>query len=230
MSLLDDIYLPRSADGRSTEVSTMQGGNASIGNMEDLDYFKMKLFRALNVPFSRWIELDNGAQSLGRTSEITRDELKYRKFIVRLRQCYELLFYQLLKIQLKAKNIVTGKEFEDEIDNIQFVWISDSMYAEFRDIEILKERLDALGSVEDYLGKYFSVSWARHTLLKQTDEDIRRIDDEIKEEKKSGELDDMLDDRDDESGDGDTKLAWVQKVDEPVDPDAEPENDPEILT
>ena len=90
MSLLDDIYLPRSAEGRSTEVSTLQGGNSSIGNLDDLNYFKMKLFRALNVPFTRWSELNNNAQSLGRTNEITRDELKYRKFIIRLRQCYEI--------------------------------------------------------------------------------------------------------------------------------------------
>lgn len=193
MSLLDDIYLPRSADGRATEVSTMQGGNASIGNMEDLDYFKMKLFRALNVPFSRWIEMNNGAQSLGRTSEITRDELKYRKFIVRLRQCYEVLFYRLLKIQLKAKNIVSFKEFEEEADNIQFIWISDSMYAEFRDMEILQARLEAFGSIEDYLGKYYSINWGRRNVLKQTDEDIRRMDDEIKKERESGEMEEYDD-------------------------------------
>ena len=199
MSLLDDIYLPRSADGRATEVSTMQGGNASIGNMEDLDYFKMKLFRALNVPFSRWIEMDNGAQSLGRTSEITRDELKYRKFIVRLRQCYEMLFYKLLKIQLKAKNIVSYKEFEEESDNIQFIWISDSMYAEFRDLEILQARIDALGSVENYIGQYYSIAWARRNVLKQTDEDVRRLDAEIEEEKKSGEMDDYEEESEQES-------------------------------
>lgn len=232
MSLLDDIYLPRSADGRATEVSTMQGGNASIGNMEDLDYFKMKLFRALNVPFSRWIELDNGAQSLGRSSEITRDELKYRKFIVRLRQCYEVLFYKLLKIQMTAKNVVVGKEFEDEADNIQFIWISDSVYAEFRDLEILKERIDALGEVQDYLGKYFSVSWARRNLLKQTDEDIRRIDAEIEEEEKSGEMEEMtVEPREDpeEAAREKKRLAWIQQIPTPrhVEEDNEEDEDDE---
>ncbi len=222
MSLLDDIYLPRSADGRATEVSTMQGGNASIGNMEDLDYFKMKLFRSLNVPFSRWIEMDNGAQSLGRTSEITRDELKYRKFIVRLRQCYELLFYKLLKIQLKAKNIVSFKEFEEESDNIQFIWISDSMYAEFRDLEILQARIDALGSVENYLGQYYSISWARRNILKQTDEDIRRLDAEIEEEKKSGEMDDYGDEEN-ESAVPEQKPAKTEPAPE------EPEREESVL-
>ncbi len=222
MSLLDDIYLPRSADGRATEVSTMQGGNASIGNMEDLDYFKMKLFRSLNVPFSRWIEMDNGAQSLGRTSEITRDELKYRKFIVRLRQCYELLFYKLLKIQLKAKNIVSYKEFEEESDNIQFIWISDSMYAEFRDLEILQARIDALGSVENYLGQYYSISWARRNILKQTDEDIRRLDAEIEEEKKSGEMEDYGDEEN-ESAVPEQKPAKTEPAPE------EPEREESVL-
>lgn len=182
MSLLDDIYLPRSAEGRSTEVSTLQSGNSSIGDLEDLNYFKMKLFRALNVPFTRWSELNSNAQSLGRTNEITRDELKYRKFIIRLRQCYELFFYNVLKLQLKLKNIVTEREFIDNLENIIFIWTSDSLYTEFRDMEILAERLTAAGNVENYIGRYYSNGWVRRNILKQTDEDIRQLDAEIEEE------------------------------------------------
>ena len=182
MSLLDDIYLPRSAEGRSTEVSTLQGGNSSIGNLDDLNYFKMKLFRALNVPFTRWSELNNNAQSLGRTNEITRDELKYRKFIIRLRQCYEMFFYNILRLQLRLKNIVTAKEFDENVQHILFIWISDSLYTEFRDMEILAERLTAAGNVEGYIGRYYSNGWVRRNILKQTDEDIRQLDAEMEEE------------------------------------------------
>lgn len=221
MSLLDDIYLPRSADGRSTEVSTLQGGNSSIGDMEDLTYFKMKLFRALNVPFTRWSEMNNNAQSLGRTNEITRDELKYRKFIIRLRQCYELFFYNVLKIQLKLKNIITEREFVDNLQNIQFVWISDSLYAEFRDMEILAERLGAAGNVENYIGRYFSNNWVRRNILKQTDEDIRKMDEEIKEEAKSAEeqSDEYRDeyaDNQDYDQDGEEDIVPVQQPMAPV--------------
>lgn len=192
MSLLDDIYLPRSAEGRSTEVSMMQGGNSSLGDTDDIMYFKMKLFRALNVPFTRWSEMNNNAQSLGRTNEITRDELKYRKFIIRLRQCYELLFFNLLKIQLVLKNIITEKEFMEDLENINFIWISDSLYTDFRDMEVLAERLQAASNVEQYVGKYFSKSWVRRNILKQTDEDIRSMDKEIKQEEGAGDYDDEI--------------------------------------
>ena len=201
MSLLDDIYLPRSADGRSTEVSTLQGGNSQIGDLEDLTYFKMKLFRALNVPFTRWSEMSNNAQSLGRTNEITRDELKYRKFIIRLRQCYELFFYNVLKIQLKLKNIVTEKEFIDNLENIMFIWISDSLYTEFRDMEVLAERLTAAGNVENYIGRFYSNGWVRRNILKQTDEDIRQIDAEIEEERRKEQG--QEENPDDDTGDSD---------------------------
>lgn len=186
MSLLDDIYLPRSAEGRGTEVSTLQGGQ-NLGEINDLDYFKIKLFRALNVPFTRWSELNAPAGVLGRAQEITRDEVKYRKFIVRLRNCYNALFTELLRKQLALKNIIKESEFNEEYENIMFVWSSDSFFAELRDFEVLNERLNVVDRMSPNVGIYFSKQYILREVMKYTDEDIEQMDKEIEQEKKSGE-------------------------------------------
>ena len=182
MSLLDDIYLPRSAEGRGTEVSTLQGGS-NLGEINDLDYFKIKLFRALNVPFTRWSELNAPAGVLGRAQEITRDEIKYRKFIVRLRNCYNVLFTTLLKKQLSLKNIIKETEFNDEYENIMFEWCSDSFFAELRDNEIFNERLNVVDRVIPNVGTYFSKKYVLQKILRYTDSEIDKMNDEINDEK-----------------------------------------------
>ena len=185
MSLLDDIYLPRSADGRGTSVDTINGGNSSFSDVSDLDYFKIKLFRALNVPFTRWSEFNAPAGVLGRASEITRDEIKYRKFIVRLRRCYDTLFVILLRKQLALKNIITEAEFNSQYENIMFEWASDSMFAELRDLEILNERLNIVDRVVSNVGTYFSNKWVEQEILRFTDDEIDKIHSEIEIDKKT---------------------------------------------
>lgn len=187
MSLLDDIYLPRSAEGRSTEVSTLQGSGNFLNQTDDLDHFKIKLFRALNVPFTRWSELNGPANVLGRASEITRDEVKYRKFIVRLRNIYNTLFTALLRKQLALKNIIKESEFNEEYENIMFVWSSDSFFAELRDVEVLNERLNIVDRMTPNVGVLFSKKYIMRDILKFTDEEIDAMNDEMKEEKKSAE-------------------------------------------
>lgn len=215
MSLLDDIYLPRSAEGRSTEVSTLSGG-VQLGQLEDLDYFKIKLFRSLHVPFTRWSELDGGpSQLLGRTAEISRDEVKYRKFINRLRNAYNPVFYSLLKTQVVLKNIISEQEFIDEYENIQFKWITNSMFAELRDIDILTERLNVLNTVQPYIGSLFSNKWVRQKLMRFTDEEIDELDAEIKAERGENTVGpEDLDDLDDYSS-PQQKFNREPKQDEP---------------
>lgn len=186
MSLLDDIYLPRSADGRGTSVDTINGGNSAFSDTSDLDYFKMKLFRALNVPFTRWSEYNAPAGLLGRTAEITRDEVKYRKFIVRLRNRYNKLFSTLLRKQLSIKNIVSEKEYNEQYENIFFEWASDSMFAELRDMEILNERLNIVDRVVPNVGTLFSNTWVKQKVLRFTDAEIEQMEKEIQQEKNSG--------------------------------------------
>ena len=187
MSLLDDIYLPRSAEGRATEVSTLQGSGNFLNQTDDLDHFKIKLFRSLNVPFTRWSELNAPAGVLGRSVEITRDEVKYRKFIVRLRNCYNALFTILLRKQLALKNIITEQEFNEEYENIMFVWASDSFFAELRDIEVLNERLNVVDRVMPNVGVLFSKQYIMRNVMKFTDEDIEKMNEEIDNEKKSSQ-------------------------------------------
>ena len=187
MSLLDDIYLPRSAEGRSTEVSTLQGNGSFLNQTDDLDHFKIKLFRSLNVPFTRWSELNGPANVLGRASEITRDEVKYRKFIVRLRNIYNTAFTIMLRKQLALKNIIKEQEFNEEYENIIFVWATDSFFAELRDTEVLNERLNIVDRMTPNVGIYFSKQYIMRDIMKFTDEEIEKMNEEIEKEKKSGE-------------------------------------------
>lgn len=222
MSLLDDIYLPRSAEGRSTEVSTLQGNGNFLGQTDDLDYFKIKLFRSLNVPFTRWSELNGPANVIGRSAELTRDEVKYRKFIVRLRKQYEAVFTILLRKQLALKNIIKESEFNEEYENIMFVWATDSFFAELRDIEVMNERLNIVDRVTPNVGIYFSTHWVMKDILRFTDEDIDQMREEIKEEKKSGQQmpnDDPTMDAGDYQG---------MNKSEPADTDDEPSDDDEL--
>lgn len=179
ISLTDDIWLPRS-NGKGTEVSTLPG-LSNLGEITDIEYFKNKLFRSLNVPYSRF-ENPTGAW-VSRSPEITRDEVLYSKFLSRLRTQYNELFYLLLRTVLDSKKIVDSEEMNENYLDIDFIWSSDNIFNELRNIDIIGERLNAVERTNNYVGKYYSTKWIRRNILKQTDEEIREIDKEIEEEK-----------------------------------------------
>ena len=178
-TMLEDFWLPRREGGRGTEITTLQGGQ-NLGEIEDVLYFQKKLYKALGVPISR-LESDSGF-SLGRTSEITRDELKFSKFIARLRNRFTHLFDRMLETQLVLKGICTKAEWDQIKEEIYFDFITDAHFAELKDAEILKERLTLLSDIDQHVGKYFSVAYVRTKILQQTEDDIKQMDKEMAEE------------------------------------------------
>lgn len=183
MSMLEDFWMPRREGGKGTEISTLQGGQ-NLSEMDDVKYFQKKLFQALNVPSSR-LEESSGF-NLGRASEISRDEVKFFKFIERLRMKFSELFLELLRVQLVLKGIIKENEWADMEGKLQFQFIKDSHFSELKENEILKERLLACRDAEDFIGKYFSREWVRKHILRQTEDDIEQIDKQIAEEQESG--------------------------------------------
>ena len=181
MSMLEDFWLPRREGGRGTEISTLPGGQ-TLGEIEDIEYFRKKLYQSLNVPISRIEGTESTAFNLGRTSEINRDEIKFAKFITRLRQRFSELFTDLLRVQLLLKGIIKEEDWFDIKDSIDYVWTKDSHYVELKENEILRERLEVLSQLDEYIGKYFSNEWVRKNLLRQTDAEIRELDSQIKRE------------------------------------------------
>ena len=175
MSMCEDIWLARRDSSRGTEVSTIQGG-ANLGETQDLDYFLKKLFRSLNIPFSRWGGDESAANVIGRTTEISRDEVKYNKFISRLRQQYNTLFYILLRAALNLKNIITDEELDAERENIVFKWNSENMFSTFK-------KFDMLDKYMPLIGKLVSIDWIRKEILGQNDEQIKELDTQISKEK-----------------------------------------------
>jgi hypothetical protein len=155
-------------------------GGSNLGEIEDVLYFQKKLYQSLNVPVSR-LQSDNGF-SLGRASEITRDELKFSKFIGRLRLRFSHLFDRLLETQLLLKGICTKAEWQAIKEEISYDFINDMHFTEMKEVEVLKERLSILGDVENYVGKYFSKEWVRKHVLRQTEDDIEEIDKQMEEE------------------------------------------------
>ena len=191
MSMLEDFWLPRREGGRGTEISTLPGGQ-NLSEIEDIEYFKKKLYRALNVPVSR-MESDNGF-NLGKSSEITRDELKFNKFTNRLQKKFGRVFVDMLRTQLVLKEIVTAEEFDELKGFLQFDYATDNHFTELKDAEILRERMYTLGQVVDYVGKYYSHDYVRKYILRQTEDDIRIIDGQIEDEKSQGDGEDDGDD------------------------------------
>ena len=177
--MLEDYWLPRREGGRGTEISTLQGGQ-NLGQMEDVNYLQQKLFRALNVPLSR-LETVNGF-NMGRSAEITRDEVKFYKFIQRLRFKFTTLFSDILKKQLILKGIISENDWDEINDTINYIFNDDSYFAELRETEILKERLQVLAGVEPYVGKYFSTEYVRKNILKQDEEELDRLNSQIEAE------------------------------------------------
>jgi hypothetical protein len=185
MSMLEDYWLPRREGGRGTEIATLDGGQ-NLGEMEDVEYFKKKLYKSLNVPSTR-LEADNGF-NMGRSAEITRDEVKFSKFVYRLKRKFSELFLSLLRVQLVLKGVITEEDWQSIVQDINFDFKKDSFYAELKEAEILKERMDVLNSMDEYIGKYYSVEYIRKNVLKQSDIDREEIDKQIKLEKDSGEI------------------------------------------
>ena len=186
MTMLEDYWLPRREGGRGTEVTTLPGGQ-TLGEMDDVLYFQKKLYQTLNVPVNR---LNSDALfSLGRATEVTRDEVKFSKFITRLRSRFSVLFTQLLEKQLVLKGIITIEDWNKFSPEIKYDYAKDNYFTELKDTEILQNRAQLLMSFEQgsLLGKYYSYHWARRNILQQSDDDIEEMDSEIEEESNSGD-------------------------------------------
>ena len=183
MAMLEDFWLPRREGGRGTEISTLPGGQ-NLGEITDIEYFKKKLFRALNVPPSR---MDGeGGFNLGRSSEILRDELKFTKFVGRLRKRFSNMFNDMLKTQLILKNIITPEDWERMSEHIQYDFLYDNHFSELKETELMNERLALLQTAEPYVGKYYSQDYVRRKILRQTDVEIIEQDKLIDKEIKAG--------------------------------------------
>ena len=183
MSMMEDFWLPRREGGRGTEITTLPGGQ-NLGELTDVEYFQKKLYRALGVPESR-IASDGGF-NLGRSSEILRDELKFAKFVGRLRKRFAQMFNDMLRTQLILKNIVTPEDWEIMSDHIQYDFLYDNQFAELKEAELLQNRLGLLATVEPYIGKYYSTEYVRKRILRQTDSEIIEIDEQIESEIQNG--------------------------------------------
>jgi hypothetical protein len=179
MSMMEDFWLPRREGGRGTEITTLPGGQ-NLGELADIEYFQKKLYRALGVPESR-IASDGGF-NLGRSSEILRDELKFAKFVGRLRKRFANMFNDMLRTQLILKNIVSPEDWETISDHIQYDFLYDNQFAELKESELMNERLATLATIEPYIGKYYSTEYVRKKILRQTDSEIIEIDEQIEDE------------------------------------------------
>ncbi len=188
MSMMEDFWLPRREGGRGTEITTLPGGQ-NLGEITDINYFQKKLYRSLGVPESRIAGSGDGF-NLGRSSEILRDELKFSKFVGRLRKRFANLFNDILKTQLILKNIITPEDWEKMSDHIQYDFLYDNHFAELKEAELMSNRLGLMATIEPYLGKYFSTEYVRKKILRQTDSEIIEIDGQINDEIKKGILPD----------------------------------------
>ena len=183
MSMLEDFWLPRREGGRGTEITTLPGGQ-NLGEITDIEYFKKKLYRSLNVPPSR---MDGeGGFNLGRSSEILRDELKFTKFVGRLRKRFSNMFNDMLKTQLLLKNIVAPEDWERMEQHIQYDFLYDNHFSELKEAELMTERLNMVATAEPYIGKYYSQDYVRRKILRQTDEEIIEQDLLIQKEIENG--------------------------------------------
>jgi len=189
MSMLEDIWLPRRDGGRGTEVSTLDTANG-FSDMDEVLYFRNKLYKSLHIPVSR---LEEGATfGLGRSSEINRDEVKFSKFITKLRKKFSYLFMDILYTQLIIKKIITDADWASIKNEITFDYNQDSYFSELKESEIFASRVEQLESINEYVGRYWSVAYIRKNILKQTEEEIEEIDKEIAEELKDGEINDYV--------------------------------------
>ena len=184
MSMLEDYWLPRREGGRGTEVSTLPGGQ-NLGELADLQYFQEKLYKSLNVPFSRMSGSEGGFQ-IGKSDDTLRDEVKFSKFVGRMRKKFSFMFSDMLKTQLVLKGVLSPKEFEQAKEHITFDFLYDNHFSELKDLEILQNKLQAVQMCEPYVGKYFSVYEMRHKILGMTDGEIAETDKQIAYERNVG--------------------------------------------
>ena len=191
MSMLEDFYMPRREGGRGTEITTLPGGE-NLGQIEDVEFFQKKLYRSLNVPTAR-LEAD-AVSAFGRPSEVSRDEVKFQKFINKLRKRFSLFLIEALRIQLILKGIIKQSEWDTLEESFVVDFIEDNYFSELKEAEILKERVETLNTLDEFVGKYYSKAWVRKNILQQSDEDIRRIQEEIEKEAKEEPDEDDLDD------------------------------------
>ena len=179
MTMMEDFWLPRREGGRGTEITTLPGGQ-NLGEMDDVDYFRRKLYKSLNVPITR---MESETQfNLGRTSEVTRDELKFTRFIERLRARFTHLFDNLLEIQLVLKGVINRKQWKELREDLYYDFPQDNYFTELKNAEVLTERLRLMGEVEQYVGKFYSLDWVRKNVLQMSEEEIRDMDKQIKKE------------------------------------------------
>ena len=200
MSMLEDFWLPRREGGRGTEITTLPGGS-NLGEIDDIVYFQRKLYRSLNVPISR-LEAENNF-SLGRTTEITRDELKFTKFIQKLRKKFVHLFTDILKTQLLLKGIVASEDWDIMKEQIQYDFLKDGHFAELKDAELLRDRIDALDQIQSYIGTFFSKEYVLKRVLRMTDSEVEEMRDQIAREINTDPMDGGIDMPD--AGDGITR-------------------------
>ena len=179
MSMLEDFWLPRREGGRGTEITTLPGGS-NLGEIDDIVYFQRKLYRSLNVPISR-LEAENNF-SLGRTTEITRDELKFTKFIQKLRKKFVVLFTDILKTQLLLKGIIATEDWDNMKEHIQYDFLKDGHFAELKEAELLRDRIDALDQIQSYIGTFFSKEYVLKKVLRMTDSEVEEMRDQIARE------------------------------------------------
>ena len=182
--MLEDFWLPRREGGRGTEITTLPGGS-NLGEIDDILYFQKKLYRSLNIPISR-LETESGF-NLGRGAEITRDEVKFTKFVQKLRKKFNNLFNNILKTQLLLKGVVAEEDWASIKDNLSYQYMKDGHYAEMRDMDLLRDRLDVLNTIEPYIGQYFSKKYVQKQVFRMSDEDIDSMQKEIDSEPTSGE-------------------------------------------
>ena len=178
LSMMEDFWMPRREGGKGTEITTLPGGQ-TLGQIEDIQFFQNKLYQSLNVPSSRL--KDDGGFNIGRSSEITRDEVKFSKFIQRLRKRFSNLFLDALRVQLICKGIINPEEWDEISQDIRFDFIKDNHFSELKDAEMVQNRLNLLSTIDPFVGKYYSPSWVKKNILKLRDEDIKQMDDENEE-------------------------------------------------
>ena len=187
MSMLEDFWLPRREGGRGTEITTLPGGS-NLGEIDDIKYFQKKLFQSLNVPYSRLDSEASGGLQLGRSTEVSRDELKFTKFVSRLRNRFNVLFHDLLKTQLILKGVVTIEDWEATLSQtIKYEYVNDGYFAEIKESEMFKDRMEIYRNMKDneMIGNVYSKEWAMKNVLKMTDEEIEELQRQIENEKQS---------------------------------------------
>ena len=172
LSMMEDFWMPRREGGKGTEITTLSGGQ-NLGQIDDINYFQNKLYQCLNVPVSR-MKPDQGF-SLGRTNEITRDEIKFNKFIERIRRKFSVLFAEALRVQLVAKQIIRPDEWDQIVQDIRFDFQEDNHFAELKEGEILSNRINILNQMQPYIGTFYSLDYVKRNVLKQSEEEIEEI-------------------------------------------------------